>query len=71
MSNKLLGEKSLPLNIEAINSLIVYWRAKVKKASSGRERQLCEHYVDAYQTVRAVHNLPLLPLPNQSTQDQE
>ncbi len=48
------------LNIINLNSLIQYWRAKKDAADNPHDRLIASCYVDAYQTVRVNHNLPLL-----------
>ena len=49
------------LNIENINELIIHWREKIEEASCPNEKLIARCYVDAFQTVRLNHNLPLLP----------
>lgn len=49
------------LDIENINSLIEYWREKIDEASGPTDKLIARCYVDAFQTVRINHNLPLLP----------
>ena len=49
------------LNIKNINSLITYWRGMINKADNPHDKLVARCYVDAFQTVRVNHNLPLLP----------
>ena len=55
------------LNVEKLDELIVFWRLALDKAvAEGREEdeQTAKCYIDAYQTVRVLHGLDLLPREN-------
>ena len=53
--------KSVKLNVKDIDRLIRYWRRVKKKAKNREEELVASCYVDAFQTVRVNHKLPLLP----------
>ena len=48
------------LNVENLDSLIRVWRARRDKAETDSDRHTAACYVDAFQTVRVNHGLPLL-----------
>jgi len=55
------------LDIDNINDLIGYWRAKKTEAADNLDKEeelIASCYVDAFQTVRVNHGLPLLGKSN-------
>lgn len=51
----------MELNIENLDSMIKYWRHEKENAIDDKNELIASCYVDAFQTVRVNHGLPLLP----------
>lgn len=56
--------KSIELDIKNLDKLIMYWRKAKINAEDEEDKLIASCYVDAYQTVRINHGLPLLPKDN-------
>lgn len=49
------------LQVETLDRMIVFWRGKLRQASTDEERLEARCYIDAYQHVRIAHELTALP----------
>ena len=61
MVNKQKKDEAIPLDVENINCLITHWRKRKAIASTTERKLIAVCYIDALQTVRVNHGLPLLP----------